>query len=219
MPVRLIVQSFLFLSWALIFQNCSPGETYTASKSTLTQGGSPTSPAANSSNPVPLPSQTPTPSPTTPPSASAPISVCPGNELRYSFNPAGINQEIATTNQVGTTPVLIIMDVGGPGIVSTVGKARVPSIWFVEVSGGAMSSKEVTISKSPCNFLNPEFVIASPNDFASTGRVSIYLNDQGRTPSRPNLTQGRWYINLRNVPGTCGASICNTDIQYTDYVQ
>ena len=142
---------------------------------------------------------------------------CPANTSNYVMNPLYTNN-IDSSGQYLENPVLITLDIGSSAAITTAGKSRVPSLWFVETSGGLQAAKEVTISTSPCNFTNPEFVVAGPNDYASTGRVSLFINDPSRNTFYPKLTTGRWFINVRNVPGTCSGT-CNTNIQYTDYVQ
>lgn len=81
--------------------------------------------------------------------------------------------------------ISIAIEIGAPSTMTTAGKVMVPYVYFVEASGRPQAGKEVTISTSPCNFSNPEFIAATQIENASAGRFEIFINDPSRITTAP----------------------------------
>jgi hypothetical protein len=136
-----------------------------------------------------------------------PQTTCPSGTLYYVMSSAN-SSYIDTNGQYGTTPVSITMDVASNN--STTGLTNLPKLWFYESPSYPESYKEVTISSSPCNFTNPEYVVSAADAFNQGGWKFLLFNDS-RLATYPRLNTGRWYINVRNVEGACTGQ-CNTRI-------
>lgn len=141
--------------------------------------------------------------------ASTAASSCPSGALKYVLS-STVASYIDSSGQYGTTPVSVTMDIDAN--TTTTGTAFLPQIWWYETPGYPQSRKHVTLSKSPCNFTTPEFVLASEAAYKQGGWVNVLIND-----TRPGLTArmstGRWYINVRNIEGTCDG-LCNTRVYF-----
>ena len=133
---------------------------------------------------------------------------CPSGTLQYVMSSVS-SSYIDTNGQFGSTPVSVTMDVAST--TTTTGVSSLPKLWYFESPSYPESIKEVTISRSPCNFTsNPEFVVSAASAFNQGGWKYILFNDT-RAATYPRLTTGRWYINVRNVEGQCSGQ-CNTRI-------
>lgn len=144
------------------------------------------------------------------------VTTCPSNALFFSMAMNDLSvKSFETLGQSGVIPMVIQVDVGAAAQVSTAALAadRLPKLWYFERPSFHEAIKEVTISTSPCNFDNPEFVVSAAADFNQGGWKYVAVNDP-RVTTGPKISQGRWYFNVRNVAGACDPSFgdCNTHV-------
>jgi hypothetical protein len=82
---------------------------------------------------------------------------------------------------------------------STVGLTQAPVFRVGKRPGSLEGRREITISRSKCNFdKRPEFTVVVANDYSDPFNWSVAINDPNR-PAAVRLTTGTWYVNIRNL--------------------
>lgn len=141
--------------------------------------------------------------------------MCSPDARLYSLdlNASSVIGLIDSSGQVGTTPVVIELTVGSAAQFSTMGRTEtnLPKVWYFERPSSPQAAKQVTLATSPCNFDNPEYVLLNGRQ---GGWTSVVVNDP-RTTTLPKISAGRWYLNIRNLVGSCDPSTaCDTTVQW-----
>lgn len=139
------------------------------------------------------------------------VDFCSATAVRYPLRNATARfffDSNGVTTQETTIPIVVSASETSTGLTNP------PWMDIVERPGGVgLSFREVTISRSPCNFSNsPEYRVASFADQTFSFRWTVAINDTTRAATIPRLTTGTWYINVRNQ--SCNATMCDYRFEY-----
>jgi hypothetical protein len=125
-----------------------------------------------------------------------PMNFCASDAIEY---PTIGTKERFFTDTMGMFTQTVVVPIRISAETTTVG-IPTPRFSIVERPGGfKLAIREVTISRSKCNFdKSPEFQIAVASNPDTDPSWNVAINDTTRPANVPRLTTGLWYVNIRN---------------------
>jgi hypothetical protein len=148
----------------------------------------------------------PTPGPPSPPVSTA---QCPNDYLLYDWGLVNSQKltDTSTRDVNGNRHLfgarnLVVFKMTVSSSMTSIGRSTLPRILFIEEPSFNETAKVAVISRSPCNFSNPEYVMFKQSDYSQGGWVTVRINEpnkrSGVVDNGPNLTTGVWFLSIKN---------------------
>jgi hypothetical protein len=152
-------------------------------------------------------SSNPNPQPPSPPVSAA---QCPADYLFYDWGTIDVlrstdtsSRDLNGNNHLFGARTMVVIKMTVTANMTTIGKTSLPKLWAFEEPSFIQWGKAAVISRNPCNFQNPEFVMLGAARAEQGGWVTLRYNEPNKrtntTDTGPNLTTGVWYFSIKNV--------------------